>query len=304
MTGAHLVTTLGNIDAAQAGCILAHEHIFANFAADDDHETDARAVVAQMLPLLQDAQRTGVTVLVDATAIGAARRADILLEISHASGLPILVATGLFKEPAKTSWLQAHGEDGLAAWMTRELTESVIGANVPAGWIKISVNDAGVQQHEAALIRAAARASRMTNAVVGSHTVGAALAHAQLDLFEAAGGAPDRFIWIHTQTEPDVAQHERFARRGAWIEYDAIDEDRPDEVYLRWIVRGFERGYAEHVLLSHDRSGYNPTLPNGGTARPYTYLVESFLPKLREYGFGEDAIHQLSRDNPLNAYAR
>jgi phosphotriesterase-related protein len=301
---AHLVTTLGDFTADQVGWMLAHEHLFANFVADDDHDADPAAVAARMTPELERARAAGITAMVDATAVGGARRPDVLLTVSQASGMPTLAATGLFKEPAKTDWVRAHSEAALRDWMILELTEGIDQTFMRAGWIKLSVTDSGVQPHEATLIRAAAGASRVTGAVVGSHTVGAALANDELDLFLKAGGASDRFIWIHTQTEPDVAKHEAFARRGAWIEYDAIDEDRHDDAYLDMIVRALEKGYADRVLLSHDRVGYNPAQPTGGVFKPYTYLTEQFVPKLRACGVDDAALEVLLRHNPFRAYAR
>jgi phosphotriesterase-related protein len=301
---AHLVTTLGDLSADHVGWMLAHEHVFANFYADDDAATAIAPVIDRMEPALQAVKAAGITALVEATAVGGARRPDVLLAVSQAIKLPLIAATGLFKEPAKTEWAHRLGESGLRDWLIRELTEQIDGSTFRAGWIKLSVTDSGVQPHEELLLRAAAHASQTTNAVVGSHTVGAALANAELDIFEAAGGDPARFIWIHTQTEPDVEQHAAFTRRGAWIEYDAIDEDRPDDAYLDWVVRAFDGGYADRVLPSHDRSGYNPTQMNGGTFKPYTYLLTQFVPKLQARGIHEAGIQQLLHANPFRAYAR
>jgi len=297
-----LVTTLGNLAADQVGWMLAHEHIFANFIADDDCLSDVNAVIERLTPELERAQRAGMSVMVDATAIGACHRPDIVVAVSKAVNLPILMATGVFKEPAKKIWVELHGEKGLCEWMTRELTEGM--NEVRAAWIKLSVNNAGVLPHEAMLLRAAACVSMETGAVVGSHTVGGKLANEELAIFEAAGGSPDRFIWIHTQTEPDFDMHIQFARRGAWIEYDAIDADRPDEAYLDWVCEVLSAGVGDHLLLSQDRTGYNPSQPDGGTFKPYAYLLESFVPKMRARGVDEGELHMLLHDNPFRAYAR
>jgi phosphotriesterase-related protein len=37
---------------------------------------------------------------------------------------------------------------------------------------------------------------------------------------------------------------------------------------------------------------------------PYTHLVDSLLPKLREAGIDDAAIRQLTQHNPFRAYAR
>ena len=63
-----------------------------------------------------------------------------------------------------------------------------------------------------------------------------------------------------------------------------------------------DAGYRDN-LLSQDRGWYDPSEPNGGEQRPYTYLSETFLPKLRER-VGDETVERLTHDNPFEAYAR
>jgi phosphotriesterase-related protein len=49
---------------------------------------------------------------------------------------------------------------------------------------------------------------------------------------------------------------------------------------------------------------FDPAQPGGGTPRPYTYLVEQFLPALRAAGVDETTIHTLTHENPFAALAR
>jgi phosphotriesterase-related protein len=116
------------------------------------------------------------------------------------------------------------------------------------------------------------------------------------------GYTAERFIWIHTQAEPDFELHLEMARRGAWLEYDAIGEN--DKNYLRKIQRLLEAGLGDRLLLSHDRGWYDPALPGGGVPKPYTYLPDQFLPKLRAAGVGEGTISQITQANPFQAFAR
>src|SRR5205814_361982 len=158
---------------------------------------------------------------------------------------------------------------------------------------------------ETKVLRAAARAALATNSVIGSHTVRGRVVRDQLDVIESAGGAIDRFIWIHTQAEPHQAIHLDVARRGAWIEYDAIGSDEfDDRFFVERIRQVLDAGLADHLLLSQDRGMYDPAQPGGGIPRPYTYLSEMFLPKLRSAGIDEATITQLTRTNPFRAFAR
>ena len=110
----------------------------------------------------------------------------------------------------------------LADWMLSELEDEIEESGVRAGWIKLSAGDDGLTATETKILRAAARAGAKTNAVIGSHTIKGRVVLEQLDIIEAAGYSPTRFISIHTQAEPDFSLHLAIARRGAFVEYDGI----------------------------------------------------------------------------------
>jgi phosphotriesterase-related protein len=56
--------------------------------------------------------------------------------------------------------------------------------------------------------------------------------------------------------------------------------------------------------LSQDRGAYDPAQTGGGTPRPYTYLTERFLPRLRRAGLDAAEIARLTERNPFDAFAR
>ena len=106
------------------------------------------------------------------------------------------------------------------------------------------------------------------------------------------------------QAEPDPALHLEMARRGAWLEYDGIGGSDPDDQYIQHIRRALDTGFAGQVMLSMDRGWYSPGKPGGGTPKPFTYLSETFLPRLRAAGLGEDTLAELTVQNPFRAFAR
>jgi phosphotriesterase-related protein len=192
----------------------------------------------------------------------------------------------------------------LRDWMLMELQDEIEDTGVRAAWIKLSAGDDGITECEAKILRAAAAAGVATNAVIGSHTIRGRVVRDQLDIIEDAGYTPERFIWIHTQAEPDFDLHLEMVRRGAWLEYDGIGNPDEDEAYIERILRVLDAGFGDKVMLSHDRGWYDPAQPGGGTPRPFTYISEHFLPKLRACGVDEATIHRLTCTNPFTAFAR
>ena len=306
---AKLITTLGDKSSSELGFILPHEHVFVDLRTWDTPgyaQADVDDVLRLMVPELDKAKAVGVTAIVECSAVGVGRRADIIRAVSETADLPVVVPTGIYREPWIPAWAHNASEAELTDWMLGELQGEIEGSGVQAAWIKQSAGDDGITDCESKILRAAARAGKKTNAIIGSHTIKGRVVRDQLDIIEETGYDPGRFIWIHTQAEDDFELHLEMARRGAWLEYDGIgnSEWRADEYYVENIQRLLDAGFEKQLLLSHDRGWYDPALPGGGIPKPYTYLSEQFLPKLRASGVDDDLIRQLTHVNPFRAFAR
>jgi phosphotriesterase-related protein len=308
MTMTQIITTLRPMPADALGMILPHEHIFVDLRTWDQPgyaQAEAREVIALMGPEIAKAKAAGITAIVECSPVGVGRRADLLKAVSQATNFPLVAPTGIYREPWVPAWAHAASEDMLYEWMYTELTGDIEGSGVQAGWIKLSAGDDGLTATETKILRAAARAARATGAVIGSHTIRGRVVRDQLDILETCDDPANRFIWIHAQVEPDFSINLEMARRGAWIEYDSIGNDlQGDENILKRILGMLEAGLAKQVLLSHDRGWYDPAQPGGGIPRPFTYLSEQFLPRLRAAGVDEKIIRQLTQTNPFHAFAR
>lgn len=301
-----LYTTLGPLPRERFGMILPHEHVYVDFRSPDDPEHakgPVDDVVRRMAPEIEKLKPLGVTAMVDCTPVGVGRRADAVLAVSRAASFPIVVPTGIYREPAIPRWAREATEAELEAWMVRELTVRFDEADYRAGWIKLSAGDDGITPLEERILRAAVRAAVATGAIIGSHTIKGRVVMDQLDIIEAEGGDASRFISIHTQAETDFGLNLAVAERGAWIEYDNIGYVDDGEL-IPLILKVLASGRGGQLLLSHDMGWYDPAKPGGGTPRPYTHLSEVMLPKLRAAGVSDADIVQLTHTNPFEAYAR
>ena len=302
----HLITTLGPYRKDQLGMILPHEHVFVDLRTPDQPgyaQAEAADVVALMAPQIAAIQRQGITALVECSTGGVGRRADLDKAVSLATGLPIVVPTGNYREPWIPEWIKSASDADLENWMLGELTGQIDDSGVQAAWIKVSAGDDGITPLETRILRAAARAGKQTGAIIGSHTIKGSVVMDQLDIIEDEGYRAERFISIHTQAEPDFELHKAVAGRGAWIEYDNLGWV-PDEESVPLILKALKAGLGDQLLLSHDMGWFDPAKPGGGEPRPYTHLVDSVLPKLRAAGVDEATIIRLTHDNPFEAYAR
>jgi len=306
MTG--IITTLGLYHNTDLGMILPHEHIFVDLRTWDTPgyaQAEAEDVIRLIAPEIKRAQNSGLTAIVECSTVGVGRRADIDRAVSEATHFPLVIPTGIYREPWVPDWAHSASEAELTDWMLGELQGEIEHSGVQAGWIKLSAGDDGLTDCETKILRAAATAGRATNAVIGSHTIRGRVVREQLDIIEAMAHDAGRFIWIHTQAEPDFELQLEMARRRAWLEYDSIGNSEwvSEETILQNILRLLAAGFGNQLLLSHDRGWYDPALPDGGVPKPYTYLEDQFLPKLRAAGVDEVTIHQLTQVNPYRAFA-
>lgn len=303
-------TVRGPVETASLGLILPHEHLFTDLRGPHvaDYARGEPAAVRRVVePYLAQASAAGVTALVECSTVGVGRNLRILQSLAEITPIQIVAPTGVYREAYIPASLRAASEEQLAELWTKELTEGIDGTSIRAGFIKLAMSDDGPTDLEIRNLRAAARASQNTGAVIASHTVGGGVAVKEMDVLAAAGLDLHRFIWVHAQTEPDVSVLKEAARRGAYLELDSVGAPYQSQVeLLETALALVEAGFDEHLLLSHDAGWYNPARPDGlpdEGYRGYTALVKEFIPALLERGLTEEQVRRITVHNPAKAFA-
>jgi len=299
-------TTQGVVAAEGLGIILPHEHIFTDLRGPGARGyglADAADVVRVMAPLLEEAKEKGVGLLFECSSIGVGRNASILSEVSKASGLPVVVPTGVygranFAPPEHKNM----SEDELTELFISEIRDGIEGSDIKAGFIKIATGGSDMNAVEEKILRAAGRAALETGAAVASHTTTSNNITRQADILESIGSGI-RFIWVHAQSVNNRTLYRQLAERGVFIEFDSLGwNPGQDSTFIGHIKDLLAAGFGDKILLSHDAGWYQPGEKNGGTQMPYTYLVETFIPKLRDSGIDDETIRMITEINPIRAF--
>jgi phosphotriesterase-related protein len=305
-----IYTLKGPVEIDSLGLILPHEHLFTDLRGPrvlDYARDEPSAVVKVVEPYLQEAASAGVTALVECSTVGVGRNIEILQRLAEVTPIQIVPPTGVYRDEYIPASLRETSEQELADLWKKELTEGIEGSSVRAGFIKLAMSEDGPTELEIRNLKAAAKASQETGAVVASHTIGGKVARKEMDVLEDAGLDLHRFIWVHAQTEPDLSVLMEAVRRGAFVELDSVGapyQSQPE--LLEMAVELIEAGFAGHLLLSHDAGWYNPAradgLPDDGY-RGYTALVDKFIPGLLERKVTEEQLHLITAKNPAIAFA-
>ena len=154
-------------------------------------------------------------------------------------------------------------------------------------------------------LRAEAKAQRRTGLAMTTHLPKAGVGFEVLDILGEYGVPPDRVIIGHSDIYKEVEYHAALVKRGAYVQYDnigtAYDAPRGEPDLVNLVAELVHRGYAERILLSHDicwRSHLGYYDGHG-----FDYLATTFLPKLREKGVSDEAIHTMTVENPKRVLA-
>lgn len=310
-----LLTTGGPIKESAAGLILPHEHVFTDLRGPDKPgygEADDADVLRVMKPLLSNAHRAGVSTLIECTTIGVGRNVPMIAKLASATGMQIVVPTGVYGRanfaPRKYAEMS---EDALARWMMTEIVVGIAepapssdGKLVRAGFIKTAASETELRPLEEKFLRASARASLQTGVAIASHTTSGVVARQQVEILKNLRVPEDRFVWVHAQAEPNLEIHKELAKRGVYTELDSVgSSDEEDAKILKIIQALIAEKLEDRILISHDAGWYNPRQQDGGKQREYTALTTSFIPKMKKAGITEGQIRKLTRENPFRAFS-
>ena len=308
-------TVLGPVDPNDIGTCLPHEHLVIDYGellGAPKQVPDAGSTVEErVISSIEDLASAGGTLLVDCTPPGYGRYPDFLAKVSAETEVHIVACTGGFTE----QWaplhpiVQALDTEALADMFVRELTEGMGGTRYRAGAIKVATGEEHMTEGEAHIFRAAARAHVRTGAPIITHTTGG-LGPEQVDFLTREGVNPAKIVIGHMGFEQNPKEDIRAVlERGTNVAFDRIGHHHffPDAHWVELVQFVLDQGYREHLLLSHDAvtEFVGPEPIKAHTFSDYTYLLNVFLPQLRETGVDDDTVNLLVRENPRSflAYA-
>jgi len=299
------------VDPPALGFTLPHEHTaIALWHVPNRWDywelTRDEPIVSAELVRYRDA---GGTALADLTLPGVGRDPAWLVRLARATGLHIVMACGWYREayyPAE-ALIDRRSVDDLADELVREAEEGIavagLDVTVKPGIIgEIGTDKPWLSAREERVHRAVARASRRTGLAISTHAVMSPVGLAQLDVFEAEGADPSRVVIGHADSYPVLEHYLEIIRRGASIEFDFLgmtftpQERHGEPRVIDLLLELLSRGHADRVLLSQDVCHNQQLRHYDGNG--YTYLQETFLPRLRARGVSAAEIYHLTIANP------
>jgi phosphotriesterase-related protein len=289
-----------------------HEHVFVlsteikeNFPEDWGDEEQR---VADAVERLRNLKKAGVDTIVDLTVIGLGRYIPRIQRIAEAADINIVVATGIYTYNEVPHYYHFRGPGTLfegpelmVDMFVRDITEGIAGTGVKAAILKCATDEPGVTAGVERVLRAVAKAHRLTGVPISTHTDAASRRGLeQQRIFSEEGVDLSRVVIGHSGDTTDIGYLEEIIANGSYIGMDrfGIEVILPFEERVQTVATMCKLGHADKMVLSHDAACHNDWLDDDALAQltprwNYLHITNDVLPALREQGVTEDQIEQM-----------
>ena len=305
-------TVLGPVETANLGFTLSHEHVGTN-AAGLRHTypeiIDRAGIIEQSTAAMQEVYAAGVRTIVDVTTIDLGRDIEMIQEVSRASGIQIIAATG--NHLAVPRPFGDISPSVIAQLYVREIEEGIEGTGIKAGIIKVASDRGGVTAPQEVVLRAAAQAQIHTGLPISTHTWSPdRVGEQQVKILEEEGVDLSRVYIGHSNDDTDMDYLLGLLNKGVWLGMDRYPGGRipgtPNWEQRTEIVKKLiDAGFSHRIMLSHDYSVPKAryTLAEQEERRRinpdgYNFIPRKVMPRLKELGASEEVIQQITVENP------
>ncbi len=295
-----VMTVSGPLEPSALGITDAHQHTWiapVPGVAAGAPRLDDRAIIAAGLARFRAA---GGGSLLDCQPGGCGRDGRVMRELSRASGVPIIAATGFHLQryyPADY-WLWQAGAPEIQAYLVDEIRNGLAETRaaespVRAGFIKIACT-AELGDMPAALLQAAAGAVCETGVALLIHTEQGNSAEQIVTRLAGHGAPVDRLVLCHIDKRPDFGLHRELAQGGVLLEYDTWFRPKyqPERNVWPLLEQMVGSGLAGQVAIGTDMVDPETWRDLGPAA-----LVTGIMPRLEQLGFDPVTIRRLTGQN-------
>ena len=280
-----------------------HEHITIDLSGikkDSDCKLD---IMDDSIEEIRALKSFGVSNIIDVTNRGMGRNIEYILEVSKETDINIISATGYYKEPFFPEEVYKLSQKELTCVMVKEIIQGIESTGVKAGIIgEIGSGKESISDIEKKVLKAAAAAHMETGKPISTHTTLGKLGIEQVKIFKDMGADLNRIIIGHVDLSGDIEYILRLIDKGVYVAFDTIGKINymPEEKRLEMLVEICRRGLSGRVVMSMDITRKSHLKKRGGLG--YGYLIEKFIPYIKENGIGQKDIDIMLIHNPMKIF--
>ena len=303
-----------------------HEHVFVltpelQEAFPGFMGFDEETAIADAHKRLTELKNSGVDTIVDLTAPGLGRNVKSAARAVEGTGLNVIACTGYYTYDNLPHPMNYVGpgkivvddpdDDFLVGLFVNDVENGIQGTEIKAGILKCCTDELGVTPDIDRILRAVAKTHLRTDVPISTHT------HApsrrgldQQRVFKEEGVDLGRVVIGHSNEASGVDYLIEVIDNGSYIGYDrcgldlSVDLDRQVEM----LAELCERGYAERIVLSHDRHCTSDWFPEERVREllpkwTHEYVRGDMVDALKQRGVTDAQVRAMLVDNPRAIFA-
>jgi phosphotriesterase-related protein len=275
---------------------------------DNVHQRDLDVAETELLRF----KEVGGNTIVEVSSGGLVPNYAGLAQLAARTGLNIVAGTGYYIGASHPPELAEKSVEQVAEAMLRDLVEGIPGTGVRAGVLGEIGTTEPLSPTERTVLEATGRVQAETGAAIVLHPDSVHRTYEQiartLDILERAGADLDRVIISHCDDRlyPNYDSYAKLVARGCTLAFDTFGKQTyyetrkrqypSDDQRIATIARLVGDGLAGSVTLAHDVCYKTDLTRWGGDG--YGHIPRNILPRLRQAGVSDAAIHQMMVENP------
>ena len=312
-------TVTGDVLADDLGVTYMHEHLIIDSHAVAERWphillTDTGSAIEEVAAC----RNSGVGTMIDAMPMASGRGPERLAEISAATGVTIVMATGLHtpKYYEALPWVEEASADQLAEWFTADIEEGAAPDDhlgdepverTPhrAGIVKAATDEHGMDARAKKLFEAAAGAAEKTGAPVITHCEEGLGGLEQVAELARLGVPLGSVVMSHTDKVADSSYHAALLETGVNLEFDQAlrQHDVAVDGTARLLAELIEAGYEDQLMLGTDGARRSLWTALGGSPG-LAWMAGPYRDILASVGIDESLQHKLFVENPARVLGR
>ncbi|GAA0732736.1 phosphotriesterase-related protein [Clostridium oceanicum] len=280
------------------GITFHHEHVTIDLSGVKKNDDCNVNCFDETATEFKELKSKNVNNIIDVTNRGIGRNIEYILKMEKETGMNILCSTGYYKEPFFPKEVYDLSEKELSKTMIKEITCGIENTEIKADVIgEIGTSKDKITESEKKVFKASSMAHVETGNPIVTHTTLGTFGLEQIEIFNSYGVNLDKVIISHVDLTGDLEYILRLIDKGVNVAFDTIGKEnyKPDKLRVDLLKEICRRGLSERVLMSMDITRKSNLKTRGGIG--YSYLIDNFIPKLKEAGLTSKEIDNMTKNN-------